>query len=855
MEKNFNPKKEKAIYENWQNQDYFSPKEGEPYTIMLPPPNITGNLHLGHALNITLQDILIRFKRMQGYAALWLPGTDHASISTEIKIVESLKPLAKKDLGREEFLKRAWAWKEEYGGIITEQLKKLGASCDWSREKFTMDSELSRAVIHVFVDLHKKGYIYKGEKLINWCPHCKTTISDAEVEHRENKANLYYLQYKVIDTDEKLTFATTRPETILGDTAIAVNPDDERYSRFLGKKVTVPIVNREIPIIADGHVSPEFGSGVVKVTPGHDFNDYLIAIRHDLPAVNIFTDEAFINENGGTYCGLERYEARRKVVEHFKEINQFVKIEETENALGRHDKCNTVMEPLNKLQWFVKMETLAKPAIDAYKKGSLNFFPERFSKIYLNWLENIQDWCISRQLWWGHRIPAYYCDDCDNIMVEPEKPAACICGCANLIQDEDVLDTWFSSALWPFSTLGWPDKTADFNKFFPTNVLVTGPDIIFFWVVRMVFSAMEHTGQIPFKDVILNGIVRDDQGRKMSKTLGNGIDPLEVIEEYGADPLRITLIMGNALGADQRFSKEKVEASRNFLNKIWNAARFIQMNKGEYEVNDLNLADKWIISKLSTLKKEMTVNMENYDLGLSLEKLCHFAWEEYCDWYIEMSKFTLKNNETKGATLQTLNYVLAEILRLLHPYAPFITEEIFTNIQTKEKTLMYSPWPMECVSYSKEEEIIESTKHTIKTIRNIRKEMNIPLGQKIRILIVGESAFFEEVKIFYQGLGGSKEVIIQKESPTESNLISIPVKDGIIYLQDMVDIEKEKARLTKEKQHLEKELARSEKMLNNKAFLEKAPQNLIDEEERKKADYQGLLEKVNVSLGNFGDKM
>ena len=858
MEKNFNPSdSEQKIYSKWLESKYFhaqAESDKESYTIALPPPNITGALHLGHALNATLQDILIRFKRMQGYNALWIPGTDHASISTEMKIVEALaeQGITKEQLGREEFLKMAWQWKEKYGGIIVDQLKKLGISCDWDRERFTLDSGLSDAVLKVFVDLYKKGYIYKGEKLINWCPHCKTTISDAEVDHKENQGKLWYMKYQVEGTDEYLTFATTRPETILGDVALAVNPNDSRYSKYIGKSAIVAIVNRRVPIIADNYVEMDFGTGVVKITPCHDFNDYEIACRHNLVGINVLNDDATINEQGGEYKGLDRYEARKLILERFKTLNQFVKEEETENALGHHDKCGTVMEPLNKMQWFVKMDEMAKPALQALETGQLNFVPPRFSKIYNNWLEGIKDWCISRQLWWGHRIPAYYCN-CGHITVEKDATNCERCGNSDIKQDEDVLDTWFSSALWPFSTLGWPNDSRDMKTFFPTNVLVTGPDIIFFWVVRMVFSGLEQTGQVPFKDVIINGIVRDSQNRKMSKTLGNGINPLDIIDQYGADALRLALIIGSALGADQRFYNEKVEANRNFLNKIWNSARFLQMNEeGEVKFHELDIADKWILNKLNNLVCEVTANMEHYDLGVALQKIYDFTWDEYCDWYIEMAKANLKDSAKRGATLHTLRHVLLTVLRLLHPYAPFITEEIFTNLQKDEESLVISPWPTPSlqINYADEEKTIEEIKQSIKEIRNIRRDMNVPLSKKIKITIVAaELDNFNATQSFFAHLAGAGQIEIQAvKGNVAENAVSIPIPKGTIYLEDLLDTQKELIRLTKEKEKLEKEIKRAKNMLSNADFLAKAPQKMVQAEEEKKEHYTSLLKKVEEGL-------
>ena len=864
MEKNFNPKEsEQKIYNNWQEKKYFlaDPKaNGEPFSISMPPPNITGALHIGHALNNTLQDIMIRFKRMQGYNVLWVPGTDHASIATEMKIINVLKDegKTKNDLGRDGFLERAWQWTDQYGGIIVDQLKKLGISADWDKERFTMDDGLSDAVLQSFINMHKKGYIYKGERLINWCPTCNTSISDAEVEHKENQGKIYHMKYRIVGTDTFLTFATTRPETLLADVAVAVNPDDDRYKSFVGKTALIPIVNREVPIIADSYVDKDFGTGVVKITPGHDFNDYEMGKRHNLPLLNVLNDDATINSLGEKYQGMDRYVARDAIVEEFKLLGQFEKVEDIENAIGIHDRCGTVMEPLLKKQWFVAMEQLAKPAIEAYTSGKLNFYPARFSKIYMNWLENIQDWCISRQLWWGHRIPAYYCS-CEHITVGKNITACEKCGSTDIKQEEDVLDTWFSSALWPFSTLGWPNETSEMKKYFPTSILVTAPDIIFFWVVRMVFSSLEQTGQIPFKDVILNGLIRDDQGRKFSKSLGNGIDPLEIIEEYGADALRLTLVIGTTLGADQRFSTDKVLANRNFLNKIWNAARFIHMNDTSYVISEpssFNLEDKWILNKLNKLLQEITTNMNNYDFGVALQKIYDFAWDEYCDWYIEMAKPSLRDDNKKSSTVYTLKYVLINILKLLHPFAPFITEEIFTSIQKDEPTIVLSNWPKPTdINYQIEEETIEITKEAIRNIRNIRRDMNIELSKKIDIIIVAEKesfSNFNETKVYFAPLAiaNSVDVLLEKINVSD-NAVAVTTKNATIYLDGLLDTEKEIKRLEKEKNKLEKEISRATGMLSNSDFLAKAPQKLIDAETEKKQKFENLLEKINKNLENL----
>ena len=869
LEKNYNPSIEERIYKNWLEKKYFHAKVDKnktPYTIVIPPPNITGHLHMGHALDNTLQDILIRWKRMQGYSALWLPGTDHASISTEVKIIDKLaeEGITKEDLGREEFLKRAWKWKEQYGNTIVNQLKKLGNSCDWDRERFTMDEGLSKAVTEVFVRLYEKGYIYKGEKLINWCPNCQTTISDAEVDHEDKNGFFWHIKYPIKDTDKFLQFATTRPETMLGDTAIAVNPNDERYKDFIGKTCIVPFVNREIPIIADDYVDMEFGTGVVKITPAHDPNDFEVGQRHNLAKINILNDDGTINENGGKFNGLYRYDARKEIIKELDKLGLFVKEEAINHAVGTHERCSHVIEPLIKSQWFVKMEELAKPALQAYYENELRFIPDRFGKIYTHWLENIKDWCISRQLWWGHRIPAYYCEKCGHIEVAREMPNSCSkCNHTVLIQDEDTLDTWFSSALWPFSTLGWPDKTEDLEYFYPTNVLVTGYDIIFFWVVRMVFSGLEQMNQLPFKDVLIHGLVRDSEGRKMSKSLGNGIDPLEVIEKYGADALRLMLTSGNSAGNDLRFYWEKIEANRNFLNKIWNATRFILMNIEDENLSNISLdsltdTDKWILSKCNTLAKEVTQNLESYDLGVALSKIYDFIWDEYCDWYIEMVKPRLynKEDETRKSALYTLKTVLINSLKLLHPFAPFVTEEIFTSIQDKEETIMLSKWPefKEELNFIKEEEKIELIKTAIKGIRNIRSEMNVPNSKKAQIIISSNNDLvndtFKTSEVFFKPLAFASDIIIEEHKNAPEGAVSVVIPNGVLYMpfDELVDIEKELDRLNKEKEKLIKEVERVEKKLSNEGFVSKAPERVILEEKEKMNKYKDMLEKVKEQI-------
>ncbi|MBQ2288019.1 MAG: valine--tRNA ligase [Lachnospiraceae bacterium] len=878
LEKTYNPAAiEDKLYQKWLDNKYFHAevdRSKEPFTIVIPPPNITGQLHMGHALDNTLQDILIRSKRMQGYNALWQPGTDHASIATEVKILEKMKEegISKQDLGREGFLERAWEWKKEYGGRIISQLKKLGSSCDWDRERFTMDEGCNKAVEEVFVRLYDKGLIYKGSRIINWCPVCKTSISDAEVEYEDQAGHFWHINYPVVGSDEMVEIATTRPETMLGDTAVAVHPEDERYQHLIGKTVLLPIVNKEIPVVADEYVDKEFGTGVVKITPAHDPNDFEVGKRHNLEQINIMNDDATINELGGKYAGMDRYEARKAIVEELKEMGLLVKIEDHNHNVGTHDRCKTTVEPLIKPQWFVKMEELAQPAIEALKNESLKFVPERFDKTYLHWLENIRDWCISRQLWWGHRIPAYYCEDCGEIIVarKADAPQVCPkCGSTHIIQDEDTLDTWFSSALWPFSTLGWPDKTEDLDYFYPTNVLVTGYDIIFFWVIRMVFSGLEQMGEVPFDTVLIHGLVRDSQGRKMSKSLGNGIDPLEIIEKYGADALRFTLVTGNAPGNDMRFYWERVEASRNFANKVWNASRFMLMNFEQAEeagisidnvtLDDLTQADKWILSKANTLAKEVTANMDNYDLGIAVQKLNDFIWEEFCDWYIEMVKPRLYNNEdqTKAAALWTLKTVLIQSLKLLHPYMPFITEEIFCNVQQEEESIMISSWPVfkDEWNFEADETAVEAIKAAVRGIRNVRTGMNVPPSKKAKVIIVTENEevknIFENGKAFFGFLAYASEVVLQAdETGIDKDAVSTVIHQATIYMPfaELVDIAEEKARLAKEVDKLKKEVARATGMLNNPNFVSKAPEAKIQAEREKLDKYTQMLKQVEERL-------
>ena len=876
LETTYNPKAiEDKLYSKWCEKKYFHAevdRSKKPFTIVMPPPNITGKLHMGHALDNTMQDILIRYKRMQGYNALWVPGTDHAAISTEVKVTNQLKEegIDKKEMGREKFLERTWQWKEEYGGTIKEQLKKLGVSCDWDRERFTMDEGCSKAVEEVFINLYKKGYIYKGSRIINWCPVCKTSLSDAEVEHEEQDGHFWHIKYPIVGSDDYLEIATTRPETMLGDTAIAVHPDDERYKELVGKNVILPLVNKEIPIVADYYVDKEFGTGAVKITPAHDPNDFEVGKRHNLPEINIMNDDGTINENGGKYAGMDRYEARKVMVKELEEQGLLVKVVPHSHNVGTHDRCHTTVEPLIKQQWFVKMDELAKPAIEAIKNGDLKFVPERFDKIYLHWLENIRDWCISRQLWWGHRIPAYYCDECGETVVSKTAPTVCPkCGCTHLTQDPDTLDTWFSSALWPFSTLGWPKNTEELDYFYPTDVLVTGYDIIFFWVIRMVFSGYEQTGKCPFHHVLIHGLVRDSLGRKMSKSLGNGIDPLEIIDKYGADALRLTLVTGNAPGNDMRFYMERVEASRNFANKVWNASRFIMMNMEKAEIPDeidlstLTAADKWILSKVNSLAKEITANMDNFDLGIAVQKIYDFIWEEFCDWYIEMVKPRLWNDEdeTKGAALWTLKNVLINALKMLHPYMPFITEEIFCNL-SDEESIMISSWPeyKEEWNFEAEENAIETIKEAVRGIRTVRTSMNVPNSKKATVYVVSENArireIFEHGKVFFAALGFASEVIVQADKTgIADDAVSALLPEAAIYmpLQELVDIEKEKERLHKEEKRLEGELNRVNGMLNNEKFVSRAPEAKIQEERAKLEKYTQMMSQVKERLAQLGE--
>ena len=874
LEKNYNPADiEGRLYQKWLDSKYFHAKvnpDKKPFTIVMPPPNITGQLHMGHALDNTLQDILIRYKRMQGYEALWQPGTDHAAIATEVKVIEKLKKegIDKKDLGRDGFLKEAWKWREEYGSRIINQLHKMGSSADWDRERFTMDEGCSDAVLEVFTRLYEKGYIYKGSRIINWCPKCQTSISDAEVVHEEQDGFFWHINYPIVGEEGRFVeIATTRPETMLGDTAVAVNPEDERYKDLIGKTLKLPLTDREITVVADEYVDKEFGTGCVKITPAHDPNDFEVGRRHNLEEICIMNDDATISVPG-KYFGMDRYEARKAMVEDLKEQGLLVKVVPHSHNVGIHDRCKTTVEPMVKPQWFVKMDEMAKPAIEAIKTGELKFVPESFGKTYLHWLEGIRDWCISRQLWWGHRIPAYYCDDCGEMTVAKAKPETCPkCGGTHLNQDEDTLDTWFSSALWPFSTLGWPEKTPELEYFYPTDVLVTGYDIIFFWVIRMVFSGIEQTGKCPFHTVFIHGLVRDSQGRKMSKSLGNGIDPLEVIDKYGADALRMTLITGNAPGNDMRFYWERVEASRNFANKVWNASRFIMMNMekapvSEVSLDELTMADKWILSRANSLAKEVTENLDKFELGIALQKVYDFIWEEFCDWYIEMVKPRLWNDEdtTKAAAIWTLKTVLIQSLKLLHPYMPFISEEIFCNLQDEEESIMISSWPeyRDDWNFADEEYSVETIKEAVRAIRNVRTSMNVPPSKKAKVYVVSEDekllSVFDHSRAFFAALGFASEVTLQKDkSGIGEDAVSAVIPKAAIYMPfaELVDIEKEKERLLKEEERLNKELARVNGMLGNERFVSKAPQAKIDEEKAKLAKYTQMMEQVKERLSQL----
>ena len=867
---------EENIYNAWEKAGYFKPsgdKAKGNYCIMMPPPNVTGKLHMGHALDDTLQDILIRYKRMNGYNTLWVPGTDHSAISTEVKIVEKLNEegIDKYKLGRENFLKRAWEWTRLYGGTIVKQQKMLGCSADWTRSRFTMDEGLSKAVLTVFKKLYDKGLIYKGKRMINWCPCCNTSISDAEAIYEEEATHLWHIKYKVVGEDRYLTVATTRPETMLGDTAVAVHPEDERYKNLVGKKCILPIMNKEIPIIADEFVEKEFGTGVVKITPAHDPNDYQAGLSHGLEIIEVFDENFKMNDLVPEYKGLDMYEAREKIVKKLKELGALVKIEDYTHNVAKHDRCGTTIEPKISDQWFVAMKDLAKPAIEAVKTKQTRFVPEKFEKTYFNWLENIQDWCISRQIWWGHQIPAYYCKDCGKINVEIERPEKCSkCGSKNLEQDPDTLDTWFSSALWPFSTLGWPEETEDLKTFFPTNTLVTGYDIIFFWVVRMMFSSLEQTGKVPFKDVFIHGIVRDSQGRKMSKSLGNGIDPLEVIEKYGTDSLRYSLVSGTSAGNDMRFMSEKLEAAGNFGNKIWNAAKFVLMNleegdkdlfKSEIQTLELQIEDKWILSKLNTLIKEVTVNMDNYDLGVAVDKIYTFIWNEFCDWYIEIVKTRLydKENPTRKTAQYVLNRVLGDALKLLHPFMPFITEKIYKELYNNDESIMIAEYPEhnEKLNFKKQEEQIEQIKELITGIRNVRTKMNVHPSKKSKLIFIAKPEYKEVIKEsegFIKKLGFGEEIEIKEEKTNiPQNAVNVVTADLEVFIpfEDLVDIEEEKQRLEKEKEKILAEKEKTDKMLGNPGFLAKAPASKVEEEKEKLAKFNEMLESIENRITNL----
>ena len=873
LEKTYNPAEiEDRLYDKWLKGKYFHAevnRSKKPFTIVMPPPNITGQLHMGHALDNTMQDILIRYKRMQGYEALWQPGTDHAAIATEVKVINKLKEegISKADLGREGFLKECWKWRDEYGTRIVKQLHKLGSSADWDRERFTMDEGCSDAVLEVFIKLYEKGYIYKGSRIVNWCPVCKTSISDAEVEHVEQDGFFWHINYPVVGEPGRFVeIATTRPETLLGDTAVAVNPDDDRYKDIVGKMLQLPLTDRQIPVIADEYVDKEFGTGCVKITPAHDPNDFEVGKRHNLEEIVILNDDATINVPG-PYFGMDRYEARKAMVADLDKMGLLVKVVPHSHNVGTHDRCKTTVEPMVKQQWFVKMDEMAKPAIEALKSGQLKFVPESFGKTYLHWLENIRDWCISRQLWWGHRIPAYYCQDCGDVVVAKEAPTVCPkCGKNHFKQDEDTLDTWFSSALWPFSTLGWPNKTEDLDYFYPTDVLVTGYDIIFFWVIRMVFSGIEQTGKCPFNTVLIHGLVRDSQGRKMSKSLGNGIDPLEVIDKYGADALRMTLITGNAPGNDMRFYWERVESSRNFANKIWNASRFVLMNlEGkdvtEPEIGSLCAEDKWILSRLNNVIKEVTDNMEKYELGIAVQKIYDFLWDELCDWYIEIAKVRLwkaeEDPKAANEALWTLRTALTQGLKLLHPFMPFITEEIYCTLLPEEESIMISDWPVYKDEWnSPEAELaIGSFQEVVRGIRNTRTSMNVPQNRKTHLIIVGKDAaicqMYENSKKSFANLAFAKEIHVQQDKTgIGEDAVSVVVSNAVVYmpLEDLVDKEKELERLTKEQERLTKEIARCEGMLNNPNFVNKAPAAKVDAEKEKLAKYKEMKDKVETQL-------
>ncbi len=869
LEKTYDPSQfEDRIYKTWEENGYFkadAKSEKEPFSIVIPPPNVTGQLHMGHALDETMQDILVRYKRMAGYEALWVPGTDHAGIATQIKVEEELRVkegLTRYDLGRDAFLERVWDWKHKFGSRITKQLRKIGCSCDWSRERFTMDEGCSKAVKEVFVNLYEKGLIYKGNRIINWCPSCTTALSDAEVEYSEHDGHFWHIKYQVKDSDEYLTIATTRPETLLGDTAVAVHPEDERYAHLVGKMLILPLVGREIPIVADEYVEKDFGTGAVKITPAHDPNDFEVGKRHDLPLIRVMNDDATINEQGGKYQGMDRYEARKAIVADLEAAGVLLKIEDHKHNVGECYRCGTVVEPLTSDQWFVKMKPLAKDAIRVVKDKEVQFVPERFSKIYMNWMENVFDWCISRQLWWGHRIPAYYCQDCGEMVVAKEDVTVCPkCGGA-MKQDEDVLDTWFSSALWPFSTMGWPEKTPELEKFYPTSVLVTAYDIIFFWVARMIFSGMEHMKEVPFRHVFMHGLVRDSQGRKMSKSLGNGIDPLEIIDQYGADALRFTLATGNSPGNDMRFYTERVEASRNFANKLWNAARFVLMNI-DHETDELPeeahlcMEDKWILTRLNTVIREVSDNLDHFEMGVAVQKLYDFIWDEFCDWYIELVKPRLYDaqGDSSVAAKKVLAYVLSRTLELLHPFMPFITEEIWQHLPHEGETIVRAPWPKETASYPQESQKMMLIQQAIKAVRNARAEKNVPPSKKAKLFIVThDTEIFAVGKLFFEKMASASEVVITEDSSViPPNAVKAVVEGAqiAIPMDELVNREEEIARLEKEKERLQQEIRRVEGKLSNEGFLKKAPEKVVAEEKAKGEKYKEMLKMVEESLASF----
>lgn len=879
LPKNYDPKDfEDRIYKEWQDKGLFKSKidkSKKSFSIVMPPPNITGQLHMGHALDDTLQDILTRWKRMDGYEALWIPGTDHASIATEVKVVDRIKKetgKSKYEAGREEFLRQAWAWKDEFGGKIVNQVKKLGASCDWDRERFTMDEGCNKAVTKFFVKLYEEGHIYRGNRIINWCPNCKTTLSDAEVEHEDQAGNFWHIKYPIKDSDEYLEIATTRPETMLGDSGVAVHPEDERYSHLVGKTAILPLVGRELPIVADDYVDKEFGTGAVKMTPAHDPNDFEVGKRHNLEEINVMNDDATMNDLAGKYAGMDRYECRKALLADLEEAGYLIKIEKHDHAVGTCYRCHTTIEPRLSLQWFVKMDELAKPAIDILKRGDLKFVPDKFDKTYLQWLENIRDWCVSRQLWWGHQIPAYYCQDCGELIVAEQAPHECPkCKSTNIKQDEDVLDTWFSSGLWPFETMGWPEKTDMLDYYYPTSVLVTGYDIIFFWVVRMALSAMFCMNEKPFEHVLIHGLVRDSEGRKMSKSLGNGIDPLEIIDQYGADALRFTLTTGNSPGNDMRFYMERVEFARNFNNKLWNASRFVFMNLEDESLLDgltrqavadrLTLADKWIISRANRVVKEVNYNMDQFDLGIALQKAYDFTWSEYCDWYIEIVKPRLygDDREAKRAALYTLTYVMEKILKLLHPFIPFITEEIYSYLPTVEGYIITAEYPhyKEEDGMLEEEEKMNLIMDGIRNVRNVRAEMNVPPSKKARIIIVptgDKRPAMEDGKEYFKSLASASEVEIQDNKdgiPEDAVSVVIDGVELFIPLDELVDFEKEKERLNKERDKAISEIKRVEGKLNNPGFVNKAPAKLVEEEKAKKEKFEEILKTIEERLAKF----